>query len=237
MAPTLVPHRMSIFGGAPSMRVSSSKMYQSTPTSYAPRAPPPERIIATRRLPAVVVVVARHAGLGGSGLGCSSAAASSPRIDGQRMGVVSKRAAFEGRWAKSLRMPSVAHGVAAAPARSRPRAGGRSGACGEPARLSASAHSDADLEPVLAPLQVLDRAERGGRDERRRVHLAEVDARRRLDAPSRRSGTTTSAISSARVARRERVLDGLPGLAPRPREHARARRSRASGRRHSASRR
>src|ERR1700722_7115101 len=58
MAPTLVPHRMSIFGGEPSFRVSSSKTYQSTPTSYAPRAPPPDKIIARRRLLAFVVVVA-----------------------------------------------------------------------------------------------------------------------------------------------------------------------------------
>ena len=49
MAPTLVPQRMSIRGGAPRMRVRSSKMYQRTPTSYAPRAPPPERLIAARR--------------------------------------------------------------------------------------------------------------------------------------------------------------------------------------------
>ena len=33
IAPTLVPHRMSMRGGAPRMRVRSSKMYQRTPTS------------------------------------------------------------------------------------------------------------------------------------------------------------------------------------------------------------
>jgi hypothetical protein len=49
MAPTLVPHSTSTRGGAPRMRVSSSNRYQSTPTSYAPRAPPPERMMASRR--------------------------------------------------------------------------------------------------------------------------------------------------------------------------------------------
>src|SRR5476649_804684 len=40
---------MSIRGGPPRTRVRSSKTYERTPTSYTPRAPPPERMIAVRR--------------------------------------------------------------------------------------------------------------------------------------------------------------------------------------------
>src|SRR5689334_16305353 len=46
-----VPQRMSILGGFLRMRAKSSSRYDRTPTSYAPRAPPPERIIATLRGP------------------------------------------------------------------------------------------------------------------------------------------------------------------------------------------
>ena len=43
-APTLVPEISSTAGGLPVTSPNSLKMYSRTPTSYAPRAPPPESI-------------------------------------------------------------------------------------------------------------------------------------------------------------------------------------------------
>ena len=43
-APTLVPEIRSTLGALPRASANSLKMYSRTPTSYAPRAPPPESI-------------------------------------------------------------------------------------------------------------------------------------------------------------------------------------------------
>ena len=127
------------------------------------------------------------------------------RPRGGRRGVVSKSDASTGRSANERRrrasrmvLMSALRVVDGALVR-------RAGACGEPARLSASAQSDADLEAVLAALE---------RSRRRRARSSRGASprasRRRRRArrprwPSRRSGSATSACFSARVARVERV--------------------------------
>ena len=207
MAPTLVPQRMSIRGGAPRMRERSSKMYQRTPTSYAPRAPPPERIMATRCASLASVVLDPR----GSRRDCVVARGGSDRVDARASDACGHRRVVE------KRRHERALGEAALEARVADRADERRRVVDRAlARLPAPA-----ARPRASARRRRARGSRGrtrspGGPRRRRARSSRGASRRaprrRRRAPpprppSRRSGTRRAPAAPRAPARVEGVLD------------------------------
>ena len=93
----------------------------------------------------------------------------------------------------------------------------RVGGLGRTGALERIGAQRTDLEPILASLQVLDRAQRGRREQRRRVHLPEVYPRGCLDRHREEVKGDERHVLGA-VPREERVVNGFVRLPSGARE-------------------